>query len=461
MSKEKNLENIAPPSAGQRPQAEPQTTRPRRVLLGVCGGIAAYKSALLARLLVAQGYEVQVVMTAAAKGFVGSHTFQALTGRSVRDSLWDEAAEAAMGHIELARWADLIVIAPATAHTMARLSHGFSDDLLTTLCLASDAPLLLAPAMNQAMWRHPATQANCEILQKRGVRCVGPDSGDQACGDIGPGRMSEPDAIVAVVNELLANVESAVEPQAALLRGRQVMVTAGPTYEDIDPVRYIANRSSGRMGYALAEAARDLGAEVTLISGPVRLAAPHGVEVINVRSALSMHEAVMERLPQCDIFIAAAAVADFRPRTQASHKIKKQYRQNTDKPEPESKNGTPCSANEVTLELIPNPDILAEVCALREHTYCVGFAAETEQLRAHAQAKRQRKGADLIAANWVGEGRGFDVEHNELLVLGDDFEQTLEQTSKTQLAQRLIAIVAQRFLQGFLPEASESNPSES
>ncbi|MCG8463625.1 MAG: bifunctional phosphopantothenoylcysteine decarboxylase/phosphopantothenate--cysteine ligase CoaBC [Xanthomonadales bacterium] len=446
MSKEKNLTTASKPATDVA-QGATVHARPQHVVLGVCGGIAAYKSALLARLLVAQGHEVQVVMTASAKGFVGAHTFQALTGRAVRDTLWDEAAEAAMGHIELARWADVIVIAPATAHTMARLSHGFADDLLTTLCLASDAPLVLAPAMNQAMWRHPATQTNCEILQQRGVIWVGPDSGDQACGDIGPGRMSEPKMIAHSINDVLKAASSAQsEKGSETLSGRHVLVTAGPTYEDIDPVRYIANRSSGRMGYAIAEAARSLGANVTLVSGPVRIPPPEGVEVVSVRSALAMHEAVMTRLARCDIFIAAAAVADFRPAESASHKIKKQYQQNAKGGSAKSTEAVvTAAAADMSLALVANPDILAEVCAQKGRTYCVGFAAETEHLRDHAQAKRQRKGADLIAANWVGEGRGFDVNENELLVLGDDFECALPSSSKTLLAERLMDIIAQRY----------------
>ena len=390
---------------------------PRRVLLGVAGGIAAYKACELVRRLRERDIEVRVVLTAGAARFVTATTFQALSGQPVRESLWDAGAEAAMGHIELARWADLILVAPASANLLARLAHGMADDLLTTLCLASDRPLWLAPAMNRLMWAHPATQANRDTLLARGAHLLGPGSGAQACGEIGEGRMLEPAAIVA---ELLAQTAGSV------LAGCRVLISAGPTHEDLDPVRYIGNRSSGRMGFALAEAAALAGAAVTLVAGPVALDTPSGVtRRIDVRSARQMHEAMLEQARQADIVIATAAVADYRPAQVFANKLKKQ--------------GGP-----LTLELVENPDILRELAALRPRPFLVGFAAETENLEAHARAKLAAKGADLIAANAVGAGVGIETADNALSVFWAGGARALPRADKRVLARQLVALIAER-----------------
>ena len=390
---------------------------PRRVLLGVAGGIAAYKACELVRRLRERDIEVRVVLTAGAARFVTATTFQALSGQPVRESLWDAGAEAAMGHIELARWADLILVAPASANLLARLAHGMADDLLTTLCLASDRPLWLAPAMNRLMWAHPATQANRDTLLARGAHLLGPGSGAQACGEIGEGRMLEPAAIVA---ELLAQTAGSV------LAGCRVLISAGPTHEDLDPVRYIGNRSSGRMGFALAEAAALAGAAVTLVAGPVALDTPSGVtRRIDVRSARQMHEAMLEQARQADIVIATAAVADYRPAQVFANKLKKQ--------------GGP-----LTLELVENPDILRELAALRPRPFLVGFAAETDNLEAHARAKLAAKGVDLIAANAVGAGVGIETADNALSVFWAGGARALPRADKRVLARQLIALIAER-----------------
>jgi len=388
----------------------------QHVVLGVTGGIAAYKSADLVRRLRDAGAEVRVVMTRGAQAFVTPLTFQAVSGQAVHTELLDAGAEAGMGHIELARWADQVLVAPATADFIARLAHGLADDLLTTLCLATSAPLALAPAMNQQMWVNPATVHNCALLQQRGVRLIGPDRGSQACGDTGPGRMAEPAELVAAL--------FADKPD--LLAGRHVVVTAGPTYEDIDPVRFIGNRSSGRMGFAVAAAAADAGARVSLVAGPVRLDTPAGVERTDVRSAIEMREAAVRLAREADVFIGVAAVADYAPAFRAEQKIKK---------------GQP----QLTLELVSTPDILAEVAALPERPFTVGFAAETEHLRAHALEKLSRKSLDMIAANRVGrEGGGFESENNELLLLSTAGEIALGTASKMELARSLIREVARR-----------------
>jgi phosphopantothenoylcysteine decarboxylase/phosphopantothenate--cysteine ligase len=391
----------------------------RRILLGVSGGIAAYKSAELVRLLRAGGAEVQVVMTASAAQFIGPLTLQALSGRPVRDSLWDAAAEAAMGHIELARWADLVLIAPATADLLARLAQGRADDLLTTLCLASDRPLWLAPAMNRLMWAHPATRANVELLGARGARVLGPGVGAQACGETGEGRMLEPGDIAAAALAALA-------PRVAGLSGRRVLINAGPTFEDIDPVRFLGNRSSGKMGFALAEVAAASGAEVTLVAGPVVLATPPGVQRINVRSAAQMREAVLDRLDGMDVFIAAAAVADYRPRECAEQKIKK-------------------SAEAFSIDCVRNPDIIAEAAARQKRPLVVGFAAETREVEVYARDKLERKGLDLIAANDVAApGLGFESESNALTVLWKDGRARIETAPKAEVARLLLEIIAER-----------------
>src|SRR5579863_2698068 len=388
-----------------------------RVLLGVSGGIAAYKAAELVRRLRDAGAEVRVVLTENATRFVSPLTFQALSGQPVRSGLWDEAAEAAMGHIELARWAQRIVIAPASADLIARLAHGFADDLLTTLCLASAAPLALAPAMNQQMWAHAATQANVATLRARGVDVLGPGAGSQACGEFGAGRLLEADTIVA---------ELAALHGPKLLAGTEVLVSAGPTFEDIDPVRFIGNRSSGRMGFAVAQAAAEQGARVHLIAGPVYLPTPTGVVRIDVRSARDMHEAVMRQIPQSDIYISSAAVGDFRPHDVAAHKLKK-------------------NGSEFVLTLTENPDILAAVAALKKRPFVVGFAAETDNVEAYARAKLERKKLDLIAANRVGNGEGFDTCENEILLLSRDGSERLARADKLALARQLVTRIAQRY----------------
>ena len=388
-----------------------------RVLLGVSGGIAAYKAAELTRRLRDAGAEVRVVLTENAARFVTPLTFQALSGQPVRAGLWDEAAEAAMGHIELARWAQRILIVPASADLIARLAHGFADDLLTTLCLASAAPVAIAPAMNQQMWAHPATQDNIATLGARGVAVLGPAAGSQACGEFGPGRLLEADTIIAEIAALHG---------PKLLSGLRVLVSAGPTHEDIDPVRFIGNRSSGRMGFAVARAAAEQGAQVRLVAGPVHLPTPAGVERNDVRSARDMRAAVMQHIPQSDIFISAAAVGDYRPGETATHKIKKQ-------------------GSSLTLTLNENPDILAEIGALKRRPMLVGFAAETDNLEKYARAKLARKNLDMIAANRVDNGAGFDCADNELLLFWPGGSEHLGRDDKQIIARRLIARVAERF----------------
>lgn len=392
-----------------------------RILLGVSGGIAAYKAAELVRRLRDAGAEVRVVLTENAAHFITATTFQALSGNAVRSSLWDESAEAAMSHIELARWADTVLIAPASADVIARLAHGHADDLLTTLCLATTAPLAVAPAMNHQMWAHAATQANVARLRERGVRIIGPAAGDQACGETGPGRLVEPADIIA---------ELAATHAAGRLAGVCVLVSAGPTFEDIDPVRYIGNRSSGRMGFAIADAARREGAKVTLIAGPVALATPAGVLRKDVRSAAQMREAVLAEIDASDIFISAAAVADYRPQVVAPTKIKK-----SDAPR--------------DITLVANVDILAEVAALPRRPFLVGFAAETDDVEANARAKLERKRLDLIAANRVGTNLGFERDTDALLLLWPDAgggiaREDLGEADKTELARRLVAHIADR-----------------
>ncbi|HEY8683357.1 MAG TPA: bifunctional phosphopantothenoylcysteine decarboxylase/phosphopantothenate--cysteine ligase CoaBC [Rhodanobacter sp.] len=391
----------------------------RRILLGVSGGIAAYKSCELVRRLRDLDAEVRVVMTEGATHFVSPTTFQALSGQSVRVSLWDAQAEAAMGHIELARWAERILIAPASADMIARLAHGHANDLLTTLCLASAAPLYLAPAMNQQMWAHPAVQANVGMLRQRGVQLLGPAAGEQACGDVGSGRMLEPhelrDALVASFG-------------SRALSGLKVLVSAGPTYEDIDPVRFIGNRSSGRMGFAIAQAAVQAGAEVTLVAGPVSLRTPVGVaQRIDVRSAAQMHAAVLAAAAQADIYIGAAAVGDYRPLEVSTHKLKKH------------------AGAGLALQLGENPDILASLSAQTAHPFLVGFAAETHDVANYAQDKLQRKGLDMIAANQVGNGLGFEAADNALNLYWAGGTVELPRAAKPELARQLIAQVAERF----------------
>jgi phosphopantothenoylcysteine decarboxylase/phosphopantothenate--cysteine ligase len=389
----------------------------KHILLGVTGGIAAYKSAELVRRLREQGAEVRVVMTAAAREFITPLTLQALSGQPVHGDLLDPRAEAAMGHIELARWADVLLVAPATADFMARLVQGRADDLLAAVCLACEAPLAVAPAMNRVMWGQAATQDNLSVLRARAVHVLGTATGSQACGESGPGRMLEPGELVRRLDGLF---------QGGALAGCRVLVTAGPTREPIDPVRYLSNRSSGKMGYAVARAAVEAGARVRLVTGPVALALPERVEGIQVETAQQMYAAVMEHIVDTDIFIAAAAVADYRPQSVAVQKIKK-------------------SAAGLTLALEPNPDILAAVAALPEPPFTLGFAAETGSLEANARNKLSAKSLDMIAANRVGPGRGFEVDDNALQVFWDGGEQRLERTRKTRLARQLVALLAQRY----------------
>ncbi|MCK7592536.1 bifunctional phosphopantothenoylcysteine decarboxylase/phosphopantothenate--cysteine ligase CoaBC [Pseudomarimonas salicorniae] len=395
------------------------TLAAERIVLGVGGGIAAYKAAELVRRLREQGHEVQVVMSEAATRFVTPLTFQALSGRPVRTTLWDDAAEAAMGHIELARWAQRVVVAPATADLIARMATGQADDLLTTLLLATGAGVLLAPAMNQQMWAHPAVQANLALLRERGVQVVGPGSGGQACGEFGPGRMSEP-------AEILAALGAARGAGAGVLQGRRVLITAGPTLEDIDPVRFVGNRSSGKMGFAVAAAARAAGAEVTLVSGPVSLPTPDGVTRIDVRSAQQMHQAVFAALPGQDVFIAAAAVADYRPAEPLAQKRKK-------------------AGETWQIDLVLNPDILAEVAARPQRPFIVGFAAETNDVEAHARDKLRRKRLDMIAANHVGQpGCGFESCDNALSVYWQDGGEEIALADKSAVAAQLVECIARR-----------------
>lgn len=388
----------------------------QNILLGVTGGIAAYKACELVRELKSRGCDVRVVMTPAASEFVTALSFQALSGHPVSQHLLDPEAESAMSHIALARWADHIVVAPASADFMARLAAGMADDLLSTLCLARTAPLILAPAMNQAMWLNSATESNVATLTSRGVIFLGPIEGSQACGETGPGRMMEP-------KDIADHLEGLKMPGP--LAGVRVLVTAGPTREAIDPVRYLTNRSSGKMGYAVAEAALAAGAHVTLVSGPTRLKAPRGARLIDVESAAAMREAVMSEIERVDLFIGAAAVADYAPQT-APEKLKK-------------------SSATMALQLHRTPDILAEVAALPHRPFTVGFAAETEALEAHARQKLFTKNLDLIAANQVGDGLGFDVEENALLVLWADGQQPLDKAPKRRLAERLISLIADHY----------------
>lgn len=395
----------------------------KHILLGVSGGIAAYKSAELVRLLRKQGAEVRVVMTTSAMQFVSPLTFQALSGNPVHSELLNADAENAMGHISLARWADLLIVAPATANLIAKLSHGLADDLLSTLYLAATCPVYVAPAMNQAMWNKAVTQENIKKIQRCGVRVIGPEQGAQACGETGFGRMSEP----ADICRFLAQAqEDQTSSTAQRLQGLKVLISAGPTREPLDPVRYITNRSSGKMGYALANAALNAGAEVTLVSGPVALAAPANIELVNVETAAQMHEAVMSRAPDHAIYIGAAAVADYSPVILEPEKIKKQDEQ-------------------TTIILQKTKDILAEVARLDKRPFTVGFAAETHDLEAYARDKLARKKLDMIAANWVGrELGGFDSEQNALHVFWENGGETLEMTDKTRLAEQLISLIAGR-----------------
>ena len=398
----------------------------QRILLCVGGGIAAYKALELVRRLRDAGAVVQVAMTAGAQRFVTALSFQALSGHPARTSLWDEGAEQAMGHLELARWADRIVVAPATADLLARLAHGQADDLVTTLCLASTAPLAVAPAMNHRMWQHPATVANMALLRSRGVQVIGPEDGPLAEGESGPGRLSEPDAIVAA---LATGVAPAAAGGPGLLQGLKVVVSAGPTYEDLDPVRYLGNRSSGKMGFAVAAAAARQGAQVVLVAGPVHLGTPPGVQRVDVRSAAQMRQAVAAALP-ADVYIGAAAVADYTPRTYSSNKIKKTG-----------------AGQALAVDLVRTVDILAEVADRADAglKLVVGFAAETDNVAEYARQKLVAKRLDLIVANRVGvAGSGFESDDNAMTAYWPGGERDFPPAPKLALAEGLVELVAQR-----------------
>jgi phosphopantothenoylcysteine decarboxylase / phosphopantothenate---cysteine ligase len=390
----------------------------KNIVLGVTGGVAAFKACELLRELQRNGATVHVVMTEAATHFIGTATFQALSGNPVWTDQWDARMPNNMSHIELTRVADLVLVAPASADFMSKLAHGAADDLLSTLCLARDCPLLVAPAMNKQMWENPATQRNMRILQSDAITILGPTSGDQACGETGQGRMLE-------ATELCDAVIAFTQPK--LLQGKRVLITAGPTFEAIDPVRGITNHSSGKMGYAIARACSDAGAIVKLVSGPTALATPYGVQRSNVTSAVQMHQAVMALTSESDIFIAVAAVADWRPKNSADNKIKKS--ESSTRPAP-------------SFELVENPDILADVAKLKNGPWCVGFAAETEDLERNAQAKRIRKGIPLLVANLGQETFGRD--DNRLMLIDDAGSEIYERADKLSLARRLVEGIAKR-----------------
>jgi phosphopantothenoylcysteine decarboxylase / phosphopantothenate---cysteine ligase len=390
----------------------------KKILLGVSGSIAAYKSPDLVRRLKDRGAHVRVVLTASAEKLVSPTVFHAVSGELVRGDLWDEQAEAAMGHIELAKWADLVLIAPATANVIPQLANGSADSLLSTLCLATESPTVIVPSMNQAMYRNETTQLNINLLMARNVRFIGPDIGDQACGDVGPGRMTEPAEIVAKLTQTDAD---------GSLRGVKIMVTAGPTREPIDPVRFVSNRSSGKMGFAVARAAADAGASVILVAGPVSLPTPPGVERVNVETALEMFDAAMSMIPGIDIYIGAAAISDYRPESVPPQKIKK----NNEK---------------FILEMAKSPDLLASIASLDHPPFTVGFAAETENLEDHAVSKLERKKLDMIVANLVGDNLGFDRDDNSAVVLWRGGREPLPNMSKSDLSRKLIIMVSHRYM---------------
>lgn len=397
------------------------------VLVGVTGGIAAYKALELVRLFIKAGHQVQVVMTAGAKQFIQPLSFQALCGHKVRDSLFDLEQEAGMGHIELARWADVIVIAPASADALARMRIGMADDLLSTLCLATDRPIVFAPAMNRLMWANAATQDNVTSLQQRGWHMIAPASGEQACGEIGAGRLAEPITIFEFVHQHYAGSNTAVVESTnhqAWWAGKKLLITAGPTFEDLDPVRFIGNRSSGKMGFAIAEIAAEMGANVTLISGPVSQPTPPGVQRTDVRSALQMFAAVQQHYAQVDVVISAAAVADFRLDNIAAQKMKKT-----------------ADADSLQITLVKNPDIIAWVAAQTDKPYVVGFAAETENVIDYAKDKLQRKKLDMICANEVGADKGFETDFNALTLITAHEQLPLTTSSKNQQARQLLSFI--------------------
>jgi len=388
----------------------------KRILLGLTGSIAAYKSAELTRRLKDLGANVRVCMTHSAMQFITPLTLQALSGHPVHTDLLDTTAEAAMGHIEIARWADLILVAPSSADFLARLSNGRADDLLSAICLASYSPVAVAPAMNQGMWENKATQDNIKTLLERDIHLIGPDHGSQACGEVGAGRMFQPEQIIEHIMPLFST---------GYLSGRQIIITAGPTREPIDPVRYISNRSSGKMGFAIAEAAVEAGAKVTLVSGPTQLSSPDNVKRIDVETACQMHQAVLDNMQDCDLFIATAAVSDYRPGLQAVNKIKKHD-------------------DELQIKLVKTPDILSSVASLPDAPFTVGFAAETENVLDYARSKLQHKKLNMIIANQVGPSQGFDQDENELDIIWQDGHIHLDLNSKKTLARDLMKIIAEK-----------------
>ncbi len=390
----------------------------KRVLLGVSAGIAAYKTPDLVRKLTELGAEVQIILSKNADQFVAPLSLQAVSGHAVHNYAMTAESESGMGHIDLARWADIVLIAPATANVMARLCQGNADELLTTVCVATEAPIAVAPAMNQQMWQNAASEANIAALESRGVHILGPDAGEQACGEVGPGRMLQPTDIAARVGSLFQNTQ---------LTGKRIMITAGPTWEALDPVRGITNHSSGKMGYALAEAAIEAGAEVTLVSGPTHIAKPERANIVDVVSALDMHSAVMSSIDQQDIFIGVAAVADYRPVDSADQKIKK-------------------NADEMTITMVKNPDILADVASRDTPPFCVGFAAETNDVVEYARGKLERKKLDLIAANHVGGSEtGFGTPDNAITLISNDNAIELPKQNKSSLARQLISEISKAF----------------
>lgn len=405
----------------------------KNIVLGVTGGIAAYKTPYLVRALKAKGANVRVVMTQAAQAFVTPTTLQAVSGYPVHTDLFDPAQEAAMGHIELARWADWVLIAPATAQCLAKLAHGMADDLLHTLCLASRAPKVIAPAMNLVMWENEATQANIALLKNRDFQVLPVDEGEQACGEIGPGRMIEPD-------EIIQYLIGATTP--GLLQGKRILMTAGPTHEPFDPVRFISNPSTGKMGYALAQAAMEMGADVTLVSGPTNLHAAPGIQVFDVTSAQEMHDTVMLHIKDQDIFIATAAVSDYRPKDVAAHKVKK-------------------SDKTLSIELLPNPDILKAVGSLKHRPYCVGFAAETENHEENAKAKLHKKQCDLICLNDISDGYiGFGSENNAITVYSSNNAWHYDRQPKLILSRSLLTLIAQQMERKYAHDLLHSREPE-
>lgn len=396
-----------------------QILQGKNIVLGITGGIAAYKTPELVRRLKDHGADVRVVMTEGAKAFITPLTLQAVSANPVSDSLLDTEAELAMGHIELAKWADLVIIAPASANTIARIAHGLANDLLSTLVLATSAPIAIAPAMNQQMWHAQATQENIHIIEKRNILVWGPGQGEQACGDVGLGRMLNVDELVTLVCE---------QYQSKKLASQHWVITAGPTREAIDPVRYISNHSSGKMGYAIAQAAQSAGAKVTVISGPVNITAPVNVNVIAVESAQQMHKAAMDIVSSATVFVGCAAVADYRVASISEHKIKK-----TD------------DNDQMNISLIKNPDIIASIAAVKDKPFVVGFAAETQDLEHYALDKLKRKGLDLIAANNVATlGQGFNGNDNSLTVFSTDNKYQIPLANKSKVAQHLVDIITEQ-----------------